>query len=195
MKRREATKLGLQRYFTGKPCKHGHLSERLTLSGTCVECNAQYYCAWKTRNPERERELHKKWSEKNSMKRTEYRRDWWQKNKGRERTYYRKYYSSNRKGFAIRCSLRRRRFRQATPKWVDIAMLREIYARCPKGLVVDHIVPLRGKTVCGLHVPWNLQYLLPTENSSKGNKLVTDALVSSRHWLDLEARVANLEKK
>jgi 5-methylcytosine-specific restriction endonuclease McrA len=47
--------------------------------------------------------------------------------------------------------------------------IRAIYAACPDGSEVDHIVPLRGRLVCGLHVPWNLQYLTSDKNRRKGN--------------------------
>ncbi len=57
---------------------------------------------------------------------------------------------------------------QRIPKWANLEMIQEFYKNCPKGMHVDHIIPLRGETVSGLHVENNLQYLTPSENSSKG---------------------------
>lgn len=69
-----------------------------------------------------------------------------------------------------------------TPKWLTIENHREIeqkYIEAQRKTIetgiphqVDHIVPLRGKMVSGLHVPWNLQILTRSENGSKGNKIV-----------------------
>lgn len=69
---------------------------------------------------------------------------------------------------------------QARPKWLtedELWMMEEAYslAKLREEVVggkwdVDHIVPLRGKKVCGLHVPWNLAVVPAAVNRSKGNK-------------------------
>ena len=76
------------------------------------------------------------------------------------------------KAYAKEKNARRRARRlSATPAWVDKESLLEIYRDCPKGHEVDHIIPLINNQVCGLHVPWNLQYLTKTDNRCKGNRI------------------------
>jgi hypothetical protein len=60
--------------------------------------------------------------------------------------------------------------KQRTPRWANISNIRKIYANCPEGYQVDHIIPLKGKLVSGLHVEENLQYLTMLENILKSNK-------------------------
>ncbi len=59
---------------------------------------------------------------------------------------------------------------QRTPAWANLDKIRQIYDNCPEGHHVDHIIPLNGINICGLHVEYNLQYLPAKENCSKGNK-------------------------
>lgn len=63
----------------------------------------------------------------------------------------------------------RSRLRKATPPWANKDDIRKFYAGVPAGMEVDHIVPIRGAGVCGLHVVYNLQYLTREENLMKSN--------------------------
>lgn len=57
-----------------------------------------------------------------------------------------------------------------TPPWADLEKIKEFYSNCPEGHEVDHIIPLQGKLISGLHVLENLQYLTAAENRRKSNK-------------------------
>lgn len=66
---------------------------------------------------------------------------------------------------------------QRTPLWADLGAIRAIYEECQRkseatGILhhVDHIIPLRGKNVCGLHVAENLQIIPASLNLRKNNK-------------------------
>lgn len=71
---------------------------------------------------------------------------------------------------------------QATPPWLtdeQKAEIKVIYSECRRlqdetGIAhnVDHVHPLQGETVCGLHVPWNLQILTESENCAKHNNML-----------------------
>lgn len=94
----------------------------------------------------------------------------------RQRAYIKK-----RKAWAAknpsRSHRRRKRTQQATPSWLTVeqagqiaALYEEAKAR-PGNWHVDHIIPLRGKNVSGLHVPWNLQVIPAKDNLKKGNRV------------------------
>ena len=107
--------------------------------------------------------------------------------------YCRQYYKVNKESIAKRKSAyqksnlhiyssntakRRASKKNATPLWVDQEAVKGMYElaavfnRTGINLHVDHIVPLQGDTVCGLHCEVNLQLLPASDNISKGN----------RHW-------------
>lgn len=57
------------------------------------------------------------------------------------------------------------------PAWADMEAIAKVYAEAKRlGMQVDHIIPLNGETVSGLHVHANLQLLTRAENRAKSNK-------------------------
>ena len=61
---KEARKQGLKRYFTGKPCKNGHVSERY-IGGGCLECMPTAGKKWRKKNGEKRKKYQKEWHIKN----------------------------------------------------------------------------------------------------------------------------------
>jgi hypothetical protein len=181
--RKEAQAAGAKFYFTGELCVRGHIALRKT-KGSCLECVKE---DWAVDN-ERRKEKPKTDAAKAAGKR------YYEKNrpaviaraaarpaeeKRRNRAEYK-----DRNVDVVRAdtSVRKRRHREATPRWLtpsERLQMRELYVQARKmteltreRYVVDHIVPLRGESVCGLHVPWNLRVITQDENLKKSNKHV-----------------------
>lgn len=106
----------------------------------------------------------------NPEKVAEYQHNYYTTNKPRILDYIHNYYKENKASKKATGAKYRAAKLQAIPKWADLDAIREFYKNCPKGYHVDHIIPLQGKNVCGLHILSNLQYLPASENCSKGNK-------------------------
>ena len=113
---------------------------------------------------------------KDSFKAKEKRRREKQERREKRSQYDRKYNATAKRAAAIkRYQVRREeQIKLATPTWLTEEhhwLIEQFYKACEPGFAVDHIIPLLGKEVCGLHVPWNLQVLTVQENSQKGNRL------------------------
>jgi len=93
-------------------------------------------------------------------------------------------FKTNRVGAAEYFARKRRKeaIEKATPRWLTMehrTSIRVVYAERDKRILtdgkaswhVDHIVPLQGKDVCGLHVPWNLRVISQRDNLKKSNKM------------------------
>lgn len=106
----------------------------------------------------------------NKEQRLQYRKHRYECNKQSESIYMKEWRQKNRKRVLEYYQTKKEYLRRATPPWVDLSVVSQIYMACPKGHHVDHVIPLRGKNVCGLHVHTNLQYLTATENLRKNNK-------------------------
>jgi hypothetical protein len=127
---------------------------------------------YRLKNKEEYRTYLKKYRLKNKDKIKEINKLYYLKNKKKIKIEYRSYRSKNRNLLNAIGAKRRAAKLKATPKFANLKKIKEIYLNCPVGYHVDHIIPLQGKNVCGLHVEWNLQYLTPSANISKSNKFI-----------------------
>ena len=181
--RATAKATGAKYYFTGKPCARGHITLRKT-KGACVDCMRE---DWALDNKKRS-EKPKSEAAKEAGKR------YYQKNKEavkaranarpleerkRHKTAYKE---KNPELYKALTSVRKRRHRKASPRWMTKEQklaIRQLYLQAMdltrltgERYVVDHIIPLISDEVCGLHVPWNLRVITQEENLRKSNKLL-----------------------
>ena len=127
--------------------------------------------AWRLKNQRRANTAKLRWAKSNQSKVSEANRRYRLANLEKEIERRRRHYRKNPKRYLHYCNKRRAALLKATPPWADLEAVARFYDNCPPGMVVDHVYPLQGKTVCGLHIASNLQYLTPSENQRKFNKL------------------------
>lgn len=183
--RQEAERLGTKHYFTGLSCRQGHMSPRYTKKGDCVQCaiegamkrhyrpDKSNHCGASNCPAAKLFYWHLRYETTKVLKGREHLKgprtgNHCSKRKcpAANKLYRLIHYETNRETYYAAAASRRGRMRHGCPvEFRDD--LNRIYAECPPGHVVDHIVPMNGKTVSGLHVPWNLQHLPIAENKKK----------------------------
>jgi hypothetical protein len=141
----EAKALGLKRYFSGKPCKRGHVAERFT-NGGCTLCHKINFADWRLKNAAKDRSDSRRWQKENRARviATIAKRE---------------------------ADIDRRTPPWADLKeidwWYRCARAMSKATGIPHH--VDHVIPCRGKFVSGLHVEANLAVIPADQNKRKSN--------------------------
>lgn len=188
-----------EKTYCGKPCPHGHDGERYTKAGECVGCMKARVAAHRESNRESASVYHRQYRQENGAKisaqrkakydparEAERKRQRHMSNPEVRRAESRRYWAKHGEKVRERVRADRERFRardnhlsrlkkarriRATPAWANLDAIKAFYVEAAAlGKHVDHIIPLRGKLVCGLHVHNNLQLLDPVPNMRKHNK-------------------------
>lgn len=192
--RQHAKANGLKHYFTGKPCKHGHIDKRYTSTNKCFSCNYKDAQRWKSENPEKIKESSKKtkqkqgkgklaawkkaWDERNAEHKRIYRAKWYAENKDHCREYAVKYKEENR-DVAIRSESKRRvlkKLKEDKGNFTkeDVSLLYDgqkgkcVYCKSPlEKYHIDHIMPIK---LGGDNSKRNIQLLCVSCNCRKNAK-------------------------
>ena len=154
------------------------------IQSKCKDCKRQQSTEWRNANPNRRRMQLAEYYQENMEQCKLDSAEWYEENAEDVKRKSSQWKKDNPEKHRAQQAKRHALKLKAMPSWLSDAQLNEITAIYQKvkelqiisdpndPLQVDHIVPLQGKDVCGLHVPWNLQILPRSLNLSKGSKLV-----------------------
>ena len=169
----------VKHYLSDKPCLHGHRL-RYVKSNDCVECAKARDVKRRAAKPEQRRSERAQWYASNSEKDRMRSMQWRAENAAAFKECVTAYHAAHPELLRSINAKRRAKLLKAAPSWLTAEQLeeiRKIYAVAEQRTArtgihhhVDHVVPLQGKNVSGLHVPWNLQVIPAAENLRKRNK-------------------------
>lgn len=183
-------KLSSESFYKNKAARDG-------LTNKCKACTKEYSSQYKRSNKaaveEYGRAYRKDYYSKSRCEKLAwqkaYRENHLQERREYDRNYNKLRYATQKDTYVEKSARRRASKLCATPPWLDEThkrRLQSIYKACRnvtkrtgKAHHVDHIVPLKGQNVCGLHVWWNLRIVPSEMNLSKGNKV---EVVSEQNW-------------
>ena len=179
--RADAIKKNEKFYFTGNPCKNSHTSKRYVTTYGCVACHETTYIEnkdkyldrstkWYKDNPQLKRNYVKKHYDVNRDKILAYGKEWRKQNPEYLSTYLFEWRRKNPEKVAENVERRFGYLKERIPSWANKEMIKFFYECRPADCHVDHVIPLCGKNISGLHVETNLQWLPKHINITKGNR-------------------------
>ncbi|RSV15660.1 hypothetical protein CA235_07340 [Sphingomonas sp. ABOLF] len=181
-----------------KCCANGHNAPRYISNGACYECQAQRRAKYRASDKGRSASQLQfaRYYQRNKQSLVDAANErraadpsasakastkWKAKNADRVAAYARDYVRANRAIKAAAAARYSARKRRAIPAWADQAAIRSFYVEAARLTAltgveheVDHVLPLAGRTVCGLHVETNLRVIPAVDNRRKYNKFSAD---------------------
>ena len=156
-------------------CFSRHKRQKHGLRSWCKDCISNYGKSYYGTTRQKQLDYQREYRKSHPNRNRAYR----EANREKEREYTRQWQKANPDKANAKASKHRASKLKATPSWLTsehTSLIETFYTEAKQleqvlGIKhhVDHIVPLQGKNVCGLHVPWNLQVLTEADNTAKKN--------------------------
>lgn len=163
-----------EKHYGKNLCKQ-HYLKQYKRSEASLSKKRESLKRWRESNKEHIKSYEARYREANKEHCSILRSQYYLKNKAKEQEQNKRWHKINRSKAVEKSNKYRSSKLRALPNWLNKEELLPIYElAATNNLHVDHIVPLQGKEVCGLHVPWNLRIIPATDNFKKKNKLTKE---------------------